>query len=192
MHRFMTFEEALRNKREEVVHAYLARHPEMHISTFEEPWRRGATLCMSKYRLGAEFVCDFLILQGHAGRWDITLIELEPPWAQPFTKAGNFSKRLNEAIRQVHEWFAWIHNNSTYFRNGLSKRNTDFAAKDYLGELSWVMTCAKIIIGRRYMLTPEQNARRHAVFAESHRQIEIMPYDRLNRAYDYDLYKEDA
>jgi hypothetical protein len=192
-----SFELTLQSRKEEVVQAYLANHPEILISVFRPPWSGGTTQCFPKFRLGAEFVCDFLILDGHYGRWDITLIELEPPHARAFTKAGNFARRLNEALRQVHEWFAWIHENPTYFRAALSRHCSEFAGEsletpppEWMPHRSRVMTCAKIIIGRRSMLTPTDNSRRHTVFAESERKIEIIPYDRLVKFYDYDLRRD--
>ena len=38
---------------------------------------------------------------------------------------------------------------------------------------------AKIVIGRRGMLTEEDNKRRATIFAQTSKKIEILPYDRL-------------
>ena len=187
-----SFELVLHSKREEDVQSFLAQYPDILISAFaNHPGGSGRTLCIPKFRFGTEFICDFLILYGHFGRWEVTLIELEPPTANPFTKAGNFAKRLNEAIRQVHDWLGWIHTNPEYFRTSLSKHSDELADTSHpIDRFTRIMTCAKIIIGRRSMLTPSVNARRHTVYAESGQRLEIIPYDRLVKFYDYDRYKE--
>jgi hypothetical protein len=177
--------EILKSKREEDVQKYLTRHPEILLNAFTLPWR--VRECIPKFRFGAEFVSDFVLVEGQSYRYHITLIELEPPTERIFTQAGKFAKRLNDAIGQISDWFNWIHENEHYFRQSLSK----LVASTYgsrqiqrsregipVGNRRHIIE-AKIIIGRRSFLTEEDNKRKETIYDSTSGRIEIIPYDRL-------------
>jgi|ERR1039458_1915930 hypothetical protein len=174
-----SLQDILQSKREEDVQRFLADNKDILLWAFATPSWAGSW-CFPKFRFGEKFVSDFLLLYGHSGRYEVTLIELEPPTARQFTKSGTFARRLNEAVRQVHDWFTWIHDHPEYFRSALSEHCSEFRVDSAMTRGGCrVTTSAKIIIGRRAMLTPTDNARRHTLFAESDRNMEIVPYDRL-------------
>src|SRR5436305_691226 len=105
--------EILKSSREEDAQEYLAGHPEILLSAFTLRWR--VRECIPKFRFGAEFVSDFVLVEGQSWRYHITLIELEPPTEKVYTRDGKFAKRLNGAIGQISDWLNWIDENESYF-----------------------------------------------------------------------------
>jgi Domain of unknown function (DUF4263) len=65
-------------------------------------------------RLGAEHVTDFLIGERHSDGFDWQAVELESPAARMFTKAGDPTRALTHAIRQIQDWRAWLLRNQNY------------------------------------------------------------------------------
>ena len=176
------FEAVLASSREEVTQRYLTDHPEILLEAFGR--REKVDKCIPKFKFGNEYVSDFVIVTHDSLRVCITLIELEPPTTKPFTKSGNYGKRLNGAIRQVHDWYAWIRENDSYFRMSLARAMRErYWEEDISPVDSWqwhfAILPAKIIVGRRSMLTEEDNVRRATVWDQTRGLIEIIPYDRL-------------
>ena len=189
------FEDVIQSSREEDVQSYLSDNQNILLAAFGDGW--AVNECIPKFRFGNEYVSDFVIVTGQSFSYDITLVELEPPTEQPFTKAGKFAKRLNDAIGQVNDWFAWIHENEDYFRKSLSKamknsygarqiekphRNERLGFPDENRHRNFVS--AKIVIGRREMLTEEDNKRRATIYSQTHKGIEILHFDRLIKLED--------
>ena len=183
-----TFAEVVESPREEDVQQYLTENPHILLAAFGSHW--AVNECIPKFRFGTEYVSDFVIVTGQSFSYDITLIELEPPTERPFTKAGKFAKRLNNAIGQVNDWFAWIHENEDYFRKSLSKEMKDGYGASQItfpggpGGLERRsrhrdFICAKIVIGRREMLTEDDDKRRATILHQTQKGIEILPFDRL-------------
>lgn len=113
------FETVIESSKEEDVQSYLSKNRQILLAAFGNHWM--VNECIPKFRFGNEYVSDFVIVTGQSFSYDITLVELEPPTERPFTQAGKFAKRLNDAIGQVNDWFAWIHDNEDYFRKSLSR-----------------------------------------------------------------------
>lgn len=65
-------------------------------------------------RLGAEFVTDFILGEQLSPGYYWVAIELESPRVPMFTKAGDPSRYLTHAIRQIQEWRVWLTNNHDY------------------------------------------------------------------------------
>ena len=177
------FSDILNSPREEDVQQYLTNHSGVLLAAFGSNW--AVNECIPKFKFGNEYVSDFVIVTGQSFSYDIILIELEPPTEKPFTKSGKYAKRLNDAIGQVNDWFAWIHDNEDYFRSSLARKMKNFLGacqiKDHrhLRKRHRQFLSAKIVIGRREMLTEEDDKRRATVYSQTNKGIEILPYDRL-------------
>ena len=175
------FEAALDDHREETIQNFLSHHPAVLLSTFGHPW--AVNECIPKMKLGIEYVTDFVIVTGQSYSYDITLIELEPPLAKPFTSSGKYARRLNDAMGQLNDWFSWIEMNRAYFLNTVSKSMKSLYGASQVGRVingnDQIFFSSKIVIGRRAMLSEADNLRRSAVYASTNKKIEIVPYDRL-------------
>jgi len=67
-----------------------------------------------KKRLGSEHVPDFMIGERSSIGFEWHAAELESPKSKMFTKAGNPTKELTHAIRQIHDWRRWLQLNQNY------------------------------------------------------------------------------
>ncbi len=84
-------------------------------SLLSRTWLAGhGTYAISKPRLGAEYVPDFLIAGCNSMGLNWEIVELEAPTDQAFTAGGRPSLALREAIHQIHDWRAWIQSNEDY------------------------------------------------------------------------------
>ena len=177
------FATILESAREEDSQQYLTQNMDILVAAFGGGWM--VNECIPKFRFGTEYISDFVIVTGQSFSCDIVLVELEPPTDNPFTKAGKYAKRLNDAMGQVNDWFAWIHDNQDYFHRSLAKEmdyseavDTGLADSPSRGRgLDFIS--AKIVIGRRKMLSDDDNKRRATILKQTNKTIEIVPYDRL-------------
>lgn len=97
--------------REEDIQAFLRAHPLLliqHLGGSHGRW------VLPKPRLGNQYVPDFIIGDRDSGgrRW--VAIELEGTTRLAFTKAGDPSRHLTRAIRQILDWRAWLTANRPY------------------------------------------------------------------------------
>jgi hypothetical protein len=147
---------------------YLEEHPEL------LGGNNGRRVIPQK-RLGAEFVPDFLMSETNSGGTYWTLVELQSPRTNFFTKSGRPTKQLDEGIRQILEWRRWLAANRDYaqrsnHRNGLGLGGIDDKAKGLL------------LIGReRYKIEAESEQLRQL---EYNHRISIHTYDWLARRAD--------
>ena len=98
---------------ERQLHRYIRRHP----------WVLYWTLCSAaghsryvfpSFPLGASYKTDFAVLNSYSYAFEIYFVELEPPTDRTFTKAGNPSRRLASAIKQVDDWRAFFEMNRVH------------------------------------------------------------------------------
>lgn len=59
-------------------------------------------------RLGCQFVPDFMVGEKSSAGFEWYAVELESPTAKMFTKAGDPSRQLNHAMRQISDWRSWL------------------------------------------------------------------------------------
>lgn len=121
-------------------------------------------------RLGAEFVCDFVIGQRGSLGYKWCAVELESPTAKPFTKAGNPSAILTHAIRQIQDWRSWLKVNQNYAAR--TKREGGLDLPDIGQNIPGL-----ILIGRRSGYSADWNKYRLQFLENSN--IEIRSYDYL-------------
>lgn len=121
-------------------------------------------------RLGSEHVTDFLIAEKLSPGFYWQAVEIESPKAPLFTKSGDPSRQLTHAIRQIHDWRAWITSNQAYASR--PKGESGLGLQDISPRLPGL-----ILIGRRGATNPATNARRREMMADL--RIEIRTYDSL-------------
>jgi hypothetical protein len=95
-------------KREEDLHKFLFENP-----IFLDPL---AIEIRSKHELGSEFKTDFVLRRLND---EYVLVEVEKSTDKIFTQKGVFHSNLTEAVGQVRDFQAWIHDNIAYARNFL-------------------------------------------------------------------------
>lgn len=125
---------------------------------------------LSKKRLGAEYVPDFLIAEGSSIGIEWYAVELESPRPKVHRADGNPASSLNTAIAQIHDWRQWLMNNLDYARRARDQ--------DGLGLIG--IDCRVpgiIIIGRRHQCPERFNNFRHQM--KDRENILIHSYDWL-------------
>ncbi|MGC3971624.1 MAG: DUF4263 domain-containing protein [Pirellulales bacterium] len=85
-------------KREEDLQEYLEQRP---MSLVQHLGGGHGRYVIPRKRLGAEHVTDFVIGHRHSGGSEWQAVELESPKSKMFTKAGDPTKELTHAIRQI-------------------------------------------------------------------------------------------
>jgi hypothetical protein len=181
------FATVLKLGNENKVQRYLTSHLHIFLAAFGSQW--AVNECIPNFHLGTDSISDFIVVTGQSFHYDIILVKLESPFDLPFTKDGKRIQGLNNALEQVNDWFTWIHDNEDYFLRTLAKAMQDSYGA---GQISRAerhrfrdngryreFLSAKIVIGRRGMLTEEDNKRRATIFDQTSKKIEILPYDRL-------------
>jgi Domain of unknown function (DUF4263) len=124
---------------------------------------------ISKPRLGAQFVPDFLLAEMSSAGIQWVFVEIEPAKSQLATQSGQFAERTRMAIQQVKDWKRWLRNNRDYAirsipNGGLGLEELEIEPKGI------------VIVGRRKATTGRFNELR----AESRSEgITIMTYDRV-------------
>jgi hypothetical protein len=105
------FSDILRSDIEEDVQKFLETHPELIYPEYIQ--------MIPKFRLGSEYVVDFLFLvQGDLGLEHV-FVEIESPKKGIFTKAGHVTSAFTQAEQQLVDWQRWIRSNHAYLRTKL-------------------------------------------------------------------------
>jgi hypothetical protein len=120
-----------------------------------------------KYRLGDQYVCDFLVEDPLAPDFRHTFVEIEPVGTELFHKsekgAREFRARVHHGLSQIRDWEIWI-------RENLDTLKKDFPEFDQAGFI--------LIIGRSIYLSARQ---KQIIRTENARtmHIKILTYDDL-------------
>ncbi len=98
---------------ERPVQAFLEQHPLLLIQHLGGGHGR---YVIRKLRLGRDFVPDFVIGERDSNGFHWELVELESPTARMFTKAGDPTRALNHAIRQIVGLATHVYGNAAVHR----------------------------------------------------------------------------
>ena len=101
------------NPGEEEVHKFLESNPRFLVQLLAGGHGR---YCISKKRLGADYVPDFLIAEENSMGIHWYAIELESPGARAYRQDGLQSAHLTHALGQIRDWRRWVSNNLDYAR----------------------------------------------------------------------------
>lgn len=104
-------------------------------------------------RLGAEYVTDFVVGERSSIGFEWLAVELESPRAKLFTRAGDPTRQLNHAIRQVTDWRTWLQANQNYAAR--SRDDQGLGLTDVVAEIPGL-----ILLGRRESTPGTTRARR--------------------------------
>lgn len=97
--------------REEELQVFLRDHPELLYPDF--------ITCHPKFKLGEDYVTDYVLLvQGQQGI-DHIFVEIERPDKQIFTEVGQFSAHFTQAKNQLLDWDNWTTKNHAYISRKL-------------------------------------------------------------------------
>lgn len=120
-----------------------------------------------KYRLGKEYVTDFLIHNKPPLPFSHTFVEIEPAVESLFYKSrgreNELTTRANHAVEQLRDWRIWVRDNIAYLKN-------DFPNLD---QCNYVL-----IIGRSEGLS-EMQERKLAELNAEHNWRTLFTYDNL-------------
>ncbi|MES1242112.1 MAG: Shedu anti-phage system protein SduA domain-containing protein [Acidobacteriota bacterium] len=194
------FEAVLKNGSEEDVQQFLIAN-DILLDGFSE---YGGVIKLSKVKLGAEHVTDFVLLHAvpkysNSRRPGITLVEIERPDCPLFTKSGDPAAALTHAIRQTQDWSMWIQANRDYASKTIQQSLEKLVKKQQVnamgrlsavfdnGEVEEAADCmARVGFGERYLIIA---GRRHSLsmldrlrlerLNEESRQTSIVTYDDL-------------
>jgi hypothetical protein len=119
-------------------------------------------------RLGSEYVPDFAVARLDSTGVEWTLVELESPRARLFVKSGRPSEKLDEGMRQINYWRAWLEDNIDYARRDVVKNG--LGLMDITRKASGL-----VLIGRRANRT-NRDRQLMQTYSFDHR-IEIHSYD---------------
>lgn len=169
------------NERE--IDIFLKDHIELIRVLNEHSWN--CVLLSPQFKIGTEYIADYIVLSACSGYWNCVLIEIQSPKDRIFTKKKEFSLGLREAQRQVTEWKIWIDENENSFRSQLAKlakgeiaqciqSNHKTASSELRDPKTVVLYSYKIVIGRRSFLDEERNKMREQCYG-----FEIITFDRL-------------
>lgn len=122
----------------------------------------------SKYKLGKEYICDFLIEDHLAPDFRYIFVEIEAPATELFLKSKNrqteFTAEVHHALNQLRDWAIWTRDHISYLRQ------QDFPEFDQAGFI--------LVVGRSTNLSPAQ---RKVIIDENARvrNRTILTYDDL-------------
>ena len=97
----------------------LREYPLLLVTAFNPSWNFHR--CLPEFRLGGDFVADYLILSADSGSWNALFVEAESPRAILFTKRGVPRSQCATGLRQLDDWERWLRQNGSLFRETLSK-----------------------------------------------------------------------
>lgn len=93
-------------RKEEELQIFLKDHPEFLYPDFIH--------CYPKFKLGEDYVTDYVLLvQGHQGQ-EYVFVEIERPDKELFTDSGQFSAKFTQAKDQLLDWDGWLTKNHAY------------------------------------------------------------------------------
>lgn len=164
---------------EQEIHRFLEEHPVLLVNVcmqgcFTHLPERCALY--SHVSFGSEYEADFAFVNGSSlGAWWV-FVELERADDRLFTKAGDPSKELSHALRQLTDWQTWLGDNQAYAESSFAKLQLQAQLHghgNFRRDPRYV-----VIMGRRGTLTSDTNRRRVQI-CNATKGLEILTYDRL-------------
>ena len=128
-----------KNPQEAEMHSFLEAHPEYLVQVMGGGHGRYQ---LSKKRLGAEFVPDFLVAEMSSIGIEWHAVEIESPRSAALRKDGLPAAGLNQAIGQIRDWRQWLMDNIDYARRPKERNGIGLVGIDS-------RVPGLIIIGRR-------------------------------------------
>ena len=155
------------NPKESEAHSFLETNPKFLVQVLGTGHGRYQ---LSKPRLGAEYIPDFLLAQNSSIGMEWFAVEIKSPRVKADRRDGDPSQYLNHAIGQIRDWRNWFMENLDYARrpkeqNGLSLIGIDPRLPGL------------VLMGRRHEYSPRFNQYRRDMINND--RITIHSYDWL-------------
>lgn len=106
-----------RAKDERIIWEFLKENPYL-LARGVHPAHHGK-ICIPKPRLGGQLEPDFFVAGLDSAGFSWYGVELESPEYKMFTRAGEETRELKHAIRQIQEWRCWLTENIAFAQNTL-------------------------------------------------------------------------
>jgi hypothetical protein len=143
---------------EEELQIFIKQHPEFLYPDFIS--------CYLKFKLGEDYVTDYVLLvQGHQGL-EYVFVEIERPDKELFTESGQFSAKFTQAKNQLLDWDNWLTKNHAY----VSRKLPNFYKPQF-----------HLVIGRGTELNVEHNEKIQSEFTGTTRRFST--YDDLAKRF---------
>jgi hypothetical protein len=126
---------------------------------------------------------DFMWISTHSGGWYPTLVEIEKPSKNIFTKKGEPTADFSQARNQLEKWKTWFNNPSN-----LSLFIKMYQIPDYMVRMRQMKLRMILVYGRRVEFESDPEKSRERMSLISSLDYDLMSYDRIS--CDRDL--EDA
>ena len=156
-----------KSPQEAEMHSFLEAHPEYLVQVMGGGHGRYQ---LSKKRLGAEFIPDFLVAEMSSIGIEWHAVEIESPGVAAFRKDGLPAIGLNHAIGQIRDWRQWLMDNIDYARRPKEQNGIGLVGID-------PRVPGLIIIGRRQEYPSRYNEFRRQMIDRE--RIVIHSYDWL-------------
>ena len=121
----------------------------------------------SKVKIGHDYEVDFAWLQFDSFGPEWHLVEMENPGSALFTKSGEPSAALSQAMQQARDWCAWIHDHAESARKRMPQINHPLCY---------------IFLGRRKDITPANRDQLRKLRYDSRSEMVIHTLDWFVRA----------
>ena len=133
---------------------------------------------LPQFRLGSNYLADFIVVAGQSNSYEITIVELKRPEASLYTKQGIISNDLNFACTEIDNYRRWIVDSTEDFKKNLVAEisKEDPAFEDTFDWTRRFRIYSKVVIGRRENLTGEILDKN---FDLENKGVSVISYDRL-------------
>ncbi|GAA0405047.1 DUF4263 domain-containing protein [Cocleimonas flava] len=131
---------------------------------------------VTKMPLGSDHITDFAFVSRNSMNMQYTLIEIEDPNKNIFTKGDQFSSYFNHALQQIKDWQLWFNKNGTY----LDKSFNDIVNYRVDTSDDYKSFKAYLVYGRRSEINNRVRKDRWQNLEKSlGEELKVMSYDRL-------------
>lgn len=154
---------------ERPLQAFLETHPTILVQLLHGSPR----FVLSRQRLGAELISDFVLGVHDSDGYSWLAVELESPRLSLFTKSGDPRAQLSHGIRQIQDWRAWLQRNQNYASR--PRTQSGLGLTDITAGVPGL-----VLMGRRALLDSGTNDRRRQMASDL--KIQIHTYDHLVEA----------
>jgi hypothetical protein len=154
---------------ERAVQVFLEMHPAILVQVLHGSPR----FVLSRQRLGAELITDFVLGVHDSDGYGWLAVELESPRLSLFTKSGDPRAQLTHGIRQIQDWRAWLQRNQNYASR--ARTQSGLGLIDIRADIPGL-----VLMGRRALVDAGTNDRRRQMASDL--KIHIHTYDHLIEA----------
>jgi hypothetical protein len=137
-----------------------------------------AAFLFPEFKLGTEYIADYLLIGKNSGGYEFVFIELESIHQGITTKDGSIGKAINKGVKQVEDWSTWLQSNFSALRSTFKKSKyyqTDLPEEFYDYESTRIHFV--VVAGRRKDFNKRTYRIRRTKKKES--DVLILHYDNL-------------